>query len=203
MRVLLVCVAVALLSCPAELQRRRRTVAEAFNDFQICRDLNISAPETMLEVYYGNEEIKTGEEIYADITVEFPEVGFAVEPGCYYTFIIVDPDSPSAYDPFWRSYLMALYVNIGSSPSSLGGLDLHTGFEVATHIPTSPIPGTGIHRYVLLLFKQPYGISTIDENLLCFQQFRLNFRVDEFMCYYNLTGPVAGNFYLSQFPERT
>ncbi|XP_052743884.1 protein D1-like [Bicyclus anynana] len=181
MRVLLVCVAVALLSSPVELRPRRRrpTVADAFNDAEIPKILNITAPKTMLDVCYENAAINLGNQVNAGDTIGELEINFPGEPGCLYTLIVLSTASASS-----RS------------------LDLSTGCEVVDLLPASPIPGTGPHTYIFLLFQQPDEIDTLADDIVALNTDRMAFNIADFVDNYCLQCPVAGNFFVTEFQDQ-
>lgn len=65
-------------------------------------------------------------------------------------FDLTDPDAPSRKEPTRREFRHWLAVNIAGS-------DLSSGETVFQFIGSGPPQGTGLHRYVFLLFKQPKG----------------------------------------------
>lgn len=65
----------------------------------------------------------------------------------YYALTMVDPDSPSRRDPKFREWNHWLVVNIQ-------GGNINTGDDIIAYIGSGPPKGTGLHRYVFLIFKQ-------------------------------------------------
>ncbi|KAH7707664.1 MFT1 protein [Aphelenchoides avenae] len=100
---------------------------------------------------------------------------------------MVDPDAPSPTAPSERSWLHWLVVDVD-------GNTLNTGTVHASYNP--PTPPQGIHRYVLLAFKQNGGVPT-DNN---FENTRGKFNVKAYAAANSLGNPVAGNFFKAQ-PE--
>ncbi|XP_045777383.1 protein D2-like [Maniola jurtina] len=198
MKLLIACIAVVTLAAEVELQksyrqRRKNSVVKAFSDADIVPEVIATAPEQFLGAWYGENEINLGTDMFAGDGIELPTLEYDVEPGCFYTFMIFDKDVPCAKNPSWRSYLMGMWVNVVD-------MDLESSCEIATYVAPSPIPGTGPHTYIMLLYKQAEEIDATDENLTCLQNDRLMFCVEDFAANYSLCDPVAGNFYTSVFP---
>lgn len=80
-----------------------------------------------------------------------PQVKWEAEKGAYYTLVMVDPDAPSRSDPKFREIRHWLVMNI---PDNV----VENGDTVIEYIGAGPPKGTGLHRYVFLIFKQPNGI---------------------------------------------
>jgi len=72
---------------------------------------------------------------------------------------------------------------------------------VAPYLPPGPLPGTGPHRYVLLVFKQP------DNEQIVYPEYpdlssRLHFNLTDFIAEYGLSSnPEAGNYFLVENPD--
>lgn len=65
-----------------------------------------------------------------------------------YTIALVDPDGPSRANPIRGECLHWLVVNVrGTEPS--------TGETLVEYIGSGPPEGTGLHRYILLIYRQP------------------------------------------------
>lgn len=62
--------------------------------------------------------------------------------------------------------------------------------------------GTGLHRYVFLVYRQP-GKLVFDEKRLTNKSVdgRASFKISKFAEKYNLGNPIAGNFYLAEFDD--
>lgn len=99
---------------------------------------------------------------------------------------MVDPDAPSRAEPTFREVKHWLIGNI------LGN-DLSTGDVIAEYLGSAPPEGSGLHRYVALLYKQngrlDFGEPSTD---------RRNFSIRKFAVEFNLGQPIAGNFFVAQ-----
>jgi hypothetical protein len=76
-----------------------------------------------------------------------PEVKWNAEDNEYYTLIMTDPDAPSRAEPKLREWHHWLVVNIPGNKVSEG--EVKSGY-----VGSGPPPGTGLHRYVFLVYKQ-------------------------------------------------
>ncbi|XP_045777886.1 protein D1-like [Maniola jurtina] len=189
MKLVLACTAVVLLLSAVELARpmRRRKNSIA----QIYRAANITpVPEQILQVNFGGIKVTPGLEVAPEDAVDLPTIGFDFIPGCYYTFLAYNSNYSIS---FLSPSIVGLYVN-------LNGDMLADSSAIATWLGPSPSPGTGINRYILNVYKQSGLIDTTDEQLLSYQIDRLRFPIDDFVATYGLSGPVAGTFFLSQYP---
>ncbi|XP_074321181.1 protein VERNALIZATION 3-like isoform X1 [Silene latifolia] len=101
-----------------------------------------------------------------------------------YTLVMVDPDAPSPSDPNLREYLHWLVTDI---PGTTGAT---FGQEVVCY--ESPRPSIGIHRFILVLFRQ-LGRQTVYA-----PGWRQNFNTRDFAELYNLGLPVAAVYYNCQ-----
>lgn len=76
------------------------------------------------------------------------------------------------------------------------------GDTLSAYVGSGPPPGTGLHRYVFLVYKQN-GQLSFDEPRLTNTSGdnRANFSIAKFAQKYNLGNPVAGNFYQAQWDD--
>lgn len=108
---------------------------------------------------------------------------------------MTDPDAPSRAEPTYREWSHWLITNIP-------GDDVSKGEVLSAYIGSGPPQGTGLHRYVFLIYKQSSKLifdelrlpNTSGEN-------RANFKVKAFADKYLLGHPVAGNFYQASWDE--
>lgn len=84
-----------------------------------------------------------------------------------FTLILTDPDAPSRTDKKWSEYAHFITTNIllkhhsdSSADSDFFSTELNLdqqGDEILSYVGPAPPEGTGKHRYVFLLYKQPPG----------------------------------------------
>ncbi|CAG9104009.1 unnamed protein product [Plutella xylostella] len=73
---------------------------------------------------------------------------------------------------------------------------------LSAYVGSGPPPGTGLHRYVFLVYKQP-GKLSFDEPRLTNTSGdnRGGFSISKFAKKYNLGDPIAGNFYQAEYDD--
>lgn len=115
--------------------------------------------------------------------------------GQLYTLVLTDPDAPSRAEPTYREWHHWLVGNIP-------GTDVRAGETLSAYVGSGPPYGTGLHRYVFLVYRQP-GPLKFDETRLTNTSGdgRGGFRVSKFAEKYGLGVPVAGNFYEAEYDD--
>ena len=85
---------------------------------------------------------------------------------------------------------------------NIPGQDVSKGETLSAYVGSGPPQGTGLHRYVFLVYKQN-GKITFDEPRLpnTSGENRGGFSISKFAKKYNLGNPVAGNFYQAQWDD--
>lgn len=83
-------------------------------------------------------------------------MSWEAEEGAYYLVLMVDPDAPSRENREFGDVRHWLVMNIP-------GTNIKKGDEVIEFIGTGAPKGTGLHRYIFFVFKQPNGIIKHDE----------------------------------------
>lgn len=85
-----------------------------------------------------------------------PSLSWEAEKGAHYTLLMVDPDAPSRADPQLREIRHWLVMNIPES-------SVENGDEVTAYRGSGPPKGSGLHRYIFLVYKQPNGVIEHNE----------------------------------------
>ncbi|XP_005176891.1 protein D2-like [Musca domestica] len=171
-------------------------VESVFKDNEIIPDVIDAAPQQFLKVSYDNGlTVDKGIELTPTQVQKQPKVEWDAEDGVYYTLIMTDPDAPSRVEPKFREFRHWLVVNIP-------GNQIDQGEVLAAYIGSGPPKGTGLHRYVFLLYKQS-GKLEFDEARVGnnSSQDRPKFKAAKFAEKYNLGSPIAGNFYQAQYDD--
>lgn len=139
-----------------------------------------------LTVNQGNE-LKPSQAQKQPSTISWPS-----EDGALYTLIMSDPDAPSRENPTWGEWMHWLVGNIP-------GTDLASGKVLFGYMPPGPPKGTGPHRYILTVYKQPGQIDFNQETVPSgSRDGRPNFSTKKFVDKWNLGKPMAGNFFQAQ-----
>lgn len=84
-----------------------------------------------------------------------PQVEWNADPEQLYTLVMVDPDARSRANPEYRSVKHWAVINIPGS-------DVAKGEEIAAYVGAGAPEGTGLHRYVFLVYKQLGGRITYE-----------------------------------------
>ncbi|XP_026327593.1 OV-16 antigen-like [Hyposmocoma kahamanoa] len=169
------------------------TILSLFDSHKVVSDVIPVAPREMLNVTYSNATVNLGDELTPTQVTNEPTLTWNAAVGQYYTLIFTDADAPSRNTPEDRQMLHWLVGNIPGSNVSAGDI-------IAEYIGPGPGEGSGLHRYVLLVYQQP--------SKLTFDELRMNntspagrprFSTNQFAYKYNLSDPVAGNFFQAQY----
>ncbi|XP_071801019.1 protein D2-like [Asterias amurensis] len=125
-----------------------------------------------------------------------PTVTWPIEEGALYTVVMTDPDAPSRADPKFREWRHWLVVNVSNN-------DISSGSVRSEYIGAGPPKDTGLHRYVILIYKQPGFINPekIPFYPNCDINGRAKWKVREFAESHGLGNPVAGNFLQAEHDE--
>lgn len=117
-------------------------------------------------------------------------VSWPIQKCGLYSLIMVDPDNPSPEKPTERSILHWLVMNIPRTCIAKGD-------TVAEYIPSNPNIGTGTHRYIFLVFKQPKKLVLDAKEHLTTKDLkqRIKYSVPNLVSKYNLGSPIAVNFF--------
>ncbi|XP_030558708.1 protein D3 [Drosophila novamexicana] len=160
--------------------------------------LDEAPPKDKLKVSYAGEvAVQEGNELTPTQVKDEPLVTWEAAEGdeaTLHTLLMVDPDAPSRAEPKFREILHWAVVNIP-------GNQLGAGQTLAEYVGSGPPKGTGLHRYIFLLYRQG---ERIDESLHIDRRTRagrLNFSTRQFAAKHGLGQPIAGNFYEAQYDD--
>ncbi|KAG8232386.1 hypothetical protein J437_LFUL012529 [Ladona fulva] len=161
----------------------------------VVPDVIGTVPPSVLQVTYGSLKVDQGNELTPTQVKDQPTVSWEADSDSYYTLCMTDPDAPSRKDPKFREWHHWLVGNIKGS-------DINSGEVLSAYVGSGPPNGTGLHRYVFLVYKQPQKL-TFDEPRLTNRSGdgRGKFSIRKFAKKYNLGEPIAGNFYQAQWDD--
>ncbi|KAG6584038.1 protein MOTHER of FT and TFL1-like [Cucurbita moschata] len=150
--------------------------------------LDMFTPAADLSVTYASKQVANGCEIKPSAAADAPTVVIQgpISNNDLYALVMVDPDAPSPSEPTFREWLHWIVVDIPE------GSDANKGKEVVQYM--GPQPPTGIHRYVLAVFKQNRAIG----GSLRPPNTRSNFSTRQFASQNALGLPVAAVYFNSQ-----
>ncbi|GJQ88323.1 hypothetical protein Trydic_g223 [Trypoxylus dichotomus] len=163
---------------------------------EIVPDVIDTVPAEVAEVNYpSGVKVELGNVLTPTQVKDIPSVKWTADQSALYTLCMTDPDAPSRKEPKFREWHHWLVGNIP-------GGDVSKGETLSEYVGSGPPKGTGLHRYVFLIYKQN-GKLNFDEPLLTNRSGdnRGVFSIRKFAAKYNLGQPVAGNFYQAEFDD--
>lgn len=155
------------------------------------------APTAVVEVKYpSGVAANLGNELTPTLVKNIPTVRWPTEPGAQYTLILTDPDAPSRAEPRLREGLHWLVVNIP-------GTDIEAGETYAEYIGAGPPQGSGLHRYLFLVFKQPVGRIVLDRAKVSATSVegRYGFKTRHLVEEFGFAAPVAANYFQASYDD--
>lgn len=90
---------------------------------------------------------RLGNSVFASEVTDQPDISWPCEPRAYYTLVMFDIDP---LGPKTRLLSEARHWFVGN----IHHCDIDSGEIIVDFWPSSPLEGTGQHRYVFLMFKQ-------------------------------------------------
>lgn len=177
-------------------QQREHQLEAAMKEHGIVPSIIDSAPTSSAGVFYttGKALMNHGNELKPSQVQEQPDVvAWKAQPNTLYTILMIDPDAPSRADPKYGDGLHWLVVN---AP----GMDISKGETFAEYVGSGPPQGTGLHRYILLVFAQNSKL-TLNRPKINKQSIegRISFKTKQFIKENNFGVPIAGNFFQAQY----
>ncbi|XP_061043359.1 phosphatidylethanolamine-binding protein 1-like [Eubalaena glacialis] len=155
-------------------------------------------PQHPLQVRYGGTEVDKLGKVLTPTQVKNRPTSIAwdgLDPGKLYALVLTDPDAPSRKDPKYREWHHFLVVNVK-------GNDISSGTVLSDYVSSGPPKGTGLHRYIWLVYEQDRPLKC-DEPILSNQSgdHRGKFKVENFRKKYVLGAPVAGTCYQAEWDD--
>ncbi|XP_055353162.1 protein D2-like [Paramacrobiotus metropolitanus] len=183
---------ILFLSCASAVQGVNQNVAERFSKGEVVPDLVDKAPqEGLMVTYTKGKEVNFGNELKPEDTEHQPNVAWLSRDSDLFTISMSDLDVPNRENPVTRSINHWLVINVKKN-------DLSSGDVIQSYRGPHPPKGSGLHRYVQLVYKQT---GRIDKNSLPGALFsdRRKFSIKNFAKEHNLGDPFAGNYYVAQY----
>ncbi|KAJ3639532.1 hypothetical protein Zmor_002887 [Zophobas morio] len=172
------------------------SVAKNMEKHCVVPDVVDVAPEVVAEVSYpSGVKVDLGNELTPTQVKDIPSVKWNADNNAVYTLCMTDPDAPSRQDPKFREWHHWLVGNIP-------GGNVDQGEILSAYVGSGPPKGTGLHRYVFLIYKQN-GKINFDEKRLPNNSGdgRGGFSIRKFAEKYKLGQPIAGNLYQAQWDD--
>ncbi|XP_044750334.1 protein D2-like [Coccinella septempunctata] len=152
-------------------------------------------PLNILQVKFQGRLLKPGDVLRPKCVKLTPELEWRDDNTALYTIFMIDPDAPSRNDHRFREFLHWLVINAPLNK-------VKRGTTIAGYIGAGPPKGTGLHRYVILVFKQNEKITFEEARISRYSAFgRARFSNKAFARKYNLGPLVAGNIFLSEWDD--
>ncbi|KAF2074351.1 hypothetical protein CYY_004327 [Polysphondylium violaceum] len=175
-----------------------QSIIKTLKSYEIIPKIINSEPIQELIIKYGIRDITINDQLTPTSVQKQPTISFQEKEGSeLYTLIFTDPDAPSKENPINAEWLHWLVTDIPSTA------DVSKGKEIASYIGAGPPNGTGFHRYIFVLAKQPNNkpLNMVGEKKLPFcPEGRNNWSAQKFIEKHQLT-PVAINFFRAQYDE--
>ncbi|XP_047366418.1 protein D2-like isoform X1 [Vespa velutina] len=172
------------------------SMAGELQKHEVVPDVIDKVPTAVLDVAYPNNlVVEIGKVLTPTQVKDQPTIKWTADASTFYTLCMTDPDAPSRKDPKFREWHHWLVGNIP-------GNDISKGETLSEYIGSGPPEGTGLHRYVFLLYKQPKKL-TFDEKHLTNRSGnnRGKFSIKKFANKYNLGDPIAGNMFQAEYDD--
>lgn len=196
-RLIIPCVLIVLSEFEEVEANRMTEFKTLFKEQCIIPDVINIAPTELLTIKYpSGAAVETGKELTPTQVKDQPSVTWAAKDQEYYLLAMIDPDAPSREDPKFREWHHWLVGNILGS-------NLAKGEVLSDYIGSGPPKGTGLHRYVFLVYKQPEKLNFSKVNKLPNNsgEKRGKFSIAKFAQQFKLGSPIAGNFYVAKYDD--
>ncbi|GAV05934.1 hypothetical protein RvY_15986 [Ramazzottius varieornatus] len=166
-----------------------------FKDHLIVPDILEEAPQEICDVKFSaSVHAMLGNELRPEDVKEPPSVKWPAEKGAFYTLVIADLDTQNPEknegEVQWQQYVV---MNIPENNISRGKV-------LSEYIGAGPLPGTGLHRYAVVVYKQK-GQLQPKEPFYSKADGDRKFSLSEFEKKYSLGKPIAANFYQAKYDE--
>lgn len=169
-----------------------------WEEYEIVPDVIDEQPKEIAQVNYQTSGVYL---IYGNILTPFqthrePSVYWKADKYAYYTLIMIDADQPTRAAHLRQEWLQWMVVNIPGSSISKGDV-------IAEYVGPIPEKNTGLHRVIVLIFKQYEkqefkNFPLINKNTA---KGRYAFNTRQFAKEYYLGELVAGNFFQAEWDK--
>lgn len=125
----------------------------AWTEHHIIPEILSDPPPHETTIEFANAvKVRPGKELTVQEVEKHPtHVDWAHESGDLFTVILFDPDAPNRKNPVNAPYAHYAVVNV-PSPS-----DIKRGDTYYPYAGSAPPPGSGLHRYIWLVYRQESG----------------------------------------------
>jgi len=123
-----------------------------------------------------------------------PSIQWGGDKSCFYAVFMTDPDAPSRKDQKFGEWYHWGVINIP-------GEDKSKGEVIAQYVGAGPPEGTGLHRYLILVYKQEKKIEFKGEKLVMKMANRNNTNMRKFAKDLGIGSPVAGSCFQAEWDD--
>lgn len=161
-------------------------------------DFLSDVPSQRMSIIYDNKPenaVHLGNELTPTQVKNKPAISYEASEDSLYTLAFVDLDVPSGKPDGSKIEILHFLV------TNIPGKHIEKGKVLAEYIGSLPPKGSGVHRYVYLLYKQASKIEStmnIGTNTIAP---RKQFSIKKWAKDNNLGQPIAVNYYVAQFDE--
>ncbi|KAI0272567.1 phosphatidylethanolamine-binding protein [Gloeopeniophorella convolvens] len=156
------------------------TVASSQQRLSVTPGINLTVPEVVNEPQFF-------------LTSHDPSVAQKT-----FVLAMVDPDAPTPQNRSLAEIRHVLVPSLRISGNSANKAQLvNSTPAISEYLSPGPPPGSGPHRYTLLLFVQPDGFLDAAAALVNSSTPITNFNISSFASQTGLGAPIAGNFFLT------
>uniref|UniRef100_A0A2K5C2P1 Phosphatidylethanolamine-binding protein 1 n=1 Tax=Aotus nancymaae TaxID=37293 RepID=A0A2K5C2P1_AOTNA len=159
-------------------------------------------PQHPLHVTYGGAAVDELGKVLTPTQVKNRPTSISwdgLDSGKLYTLVLTDPDAPSRKDPKYSPiFLLQQNGNLIFLVVNMKGWHKY----LSDYVGSGPPKGTGLHRYVWLVYEQDRPLKC-DEPILSNRSgdHRGKFKVASFRKKYKLGAPVAGTCYQAEWDD--
>ncbi|CAH0696892.1 unnamed protein product [Spodoptera exigua] len=170
-------------------------IVQTFLEHEVVPDVLSVAPAGYLTVKFpSGAEVNGGNVLTPTLVKDLPTLSWNANPDFFYTIVNTDPDAPSRAEPVVGEFAHWL---VGNVP----GDDITAGDQLMQYFGAGPSLGSGLHRYVFLVYEQPTKLEFEEPRINLTTANRDYFSIANFAKKYNLGDPVAGNFYQAEYDD--
>ncbi|XP_059638655.1 protein MOTHER of FT and TFL1-like [Cornus florida] len=142
-------------------------------------------PTVNMSVYYDSKHVTNGCNIKPSVAANPPRVVISGHADKLFTLVMTDPDAPSPSEPSMREWVHWIVTDISGNNRPIRGR------EILAYM--GPRPPVGIHRYILVLYRQKVALGQIEQPVS-----RANFNTRAFAHRLDLGLPVSTVYFNAQ-----
>ncbi|XP_035783384.1 protein D3-like isoform X1 [Anopheles albimanus] len=172
-------------------------VYRSFASYEVVPDVIDEAPDCWARVSFkSGRQAEGGNRLTPTQIRNPPVVTWNANERALYSLIMTDPDVPSRDDPRFREFI---HWAVGNIP----GNDIDRGETLVEYLGAITPRGTGLHRFVVLVFEHLQKLDFTGEPRISNQcgTVRRYFSTRNFTRKYDLNNLYAGNFFQTHYDD--